>query len=740
MSIELRAPASVSDSNETATGASLSSAPDQWLRSDDQSLAVLQLIASEQAALAEDTLVFASRLGGDEETSSTDPTKSPTKSPRATNNIEGSEEEGQTEPATAKRLKKAKQMSKKLQKMRERQIRRTEKLQKLTNLRSMKRKDLFKKNIQAEEVGLQLDSLRGSEAEPAPVEQSQKEPSSLRNRYEHEGWELTGATLTVTLEYEPLALVQTNAFLTDYRVAYNHKESNCGVEGWLYIAAHETGIFERCFCYIQEHPVPSFNICRGAQTIYALEQAALRDKLTVQKINASQLLSLFCCAASGEQAFGMVVDEQGTGGATIHTCTAYRVRASRSDIGRQWLAALRWVADDCMGAFAPKPLPAEELNTSNMARLERNVALLDIPFSRASLLLRHLYDMRVMGCQKPTMRKMVYAIFNLETHAWSTAAQTAVESKGKQSSAPRDGRVRLNELRGLNFYRCVERLALLHYGKARCLSYAEQMREYQTEIRHVSVHLLSTCVSMWVFRRRTGRSVGGYTWPWHKAWMQCPGAYKLALEGLAASRLRSLLVLLKEVRKRKPALMDVELPPKQASVLDRAAESAKDKATGCCARTSSSRDPGLENIGASLGEEEDPSADGFRADGMVSPRSPKSVRREELIELFNWMDTDRSGALDGGEVAAAMSKMRRGAGAMSEDELSELEGVFASLLSVGGDGDIHASDIVIEEEAFVKALTSIATQAQVPVHEDDLDSDLDEFDMGTLDDVQEHYF
>jgi hypothetical protein len=31
-------------------------------------------------------------------------------------------------------------------------------------------------------------------------------------------------------------------------------------------------------------------------------------------------------------------------------------------------------------------------------------------------------------------------------------------------------------------------------------------------------------------------------------------------------------------------------------------------------------------------------------------------------------------------------------------------------------------------------------QAQVPVHEDDLDSDLDEFDMGTLDDVQEHYF
>ena len=122
--------------------------------------------------------------------------------------------------------------------------------------------------------------------------------------------------------------------------------------------------------------------------------------------------------------------ELGTGGATIHTCTAYRVRASRSDIGRQWLAALRWVADDCMGAFAPKPLPAEELNTSNMARLERNVALLDIPFSRASLLLRHLYDMRVMGCQKPTMRKMVYAIFNLETHAWSTAAQTASAGAG----------------------------------------------------------------------------------------------------------------------------------------------------------------------------------------------------------------------------------------------------------------------------------------------------------------------
>ena len=40
-----------------------------------------------------------------------------------------------------------------------------------------------------------------------------------------------------------------------------------------------------------------------------------------------------------------------------------------------------------------------------------------------------------------------------------------------------------------SFVRVLERLALLHYGKHRCLSYAQQAQEYQTEITHIALQV-----------------------------------------------------------------------------------------------------------------------------------------------------------------------------------------------------------------------------------------------------------
>jgi hypothetical protein len=151
-------------------------------------------------------------------------------------------------------------------------------------------------------------------------------------------------------------------------------------------------------------------------------------------------------------------------------------------------------------------------------------------------------------------------IFNLETHAWHR------DPTGRASAAPklnkklgRTAGVYLHELRGLNFYATLERLSLLHYGKRRCLNFEEQVQEYQTESRHVALHMISTVLAMWVFKRI--KRVSGVAWPWSEAWQRYPKTYQIAVEGCAVSRLRSLSVLMQEVKKRRPPLLDVQLPP-----------------------------------------------------------------------------------------------------------------------------------------------------------------------------------
>ena len=66
----------------------------------------------------------------------------------------------------------------------------------------------------------------------------------------------------------------------------------------------------------------------------------------------------------------------------------------------------------------------------------------------------------------------------------------------------------------------------------------------------------------------------------------------------------------------------------------------------------------------------------------------------------------------------------------------ELEHVFASC-SI--DSAVHGEAALIELDPFVKAMMEIAKRSQVPQHADDNDSDLDELDMGTIDEIQTSY-
>ena len=56
----------------------------------------------------------------------------------------------------------------------------------------------------------------------------------------------------------------------------------------------------------------------------------------------------------------------------------------------------------------------------------------------------------------------------------------------------------LTSIRGLNFHRVLKRLALLSYTKAKCLSYRDQVLEFELERDHVSLHMIQAAISAWV--------------------------------------------------------------------------------------------------------------------------------------------------------------------------------------------------------------------------------------------------
>jgi hypothetical protein len=303
----------------------------------------------------------------------------------------------------------------------------------------------------------------------------------------------------------------------------------------------------------------------------------------------------------------------------------YVLKATRPDIARQWLAGLRWICSGCSSSFDNGPLPPERICEVEMSKVENNVAMLSLPFDRVTLLLRSLYQMRVMGSHKPTLRRLGYTIFNLETFAWSDREARQISKAEKHSKQHRSAGLYLHELRGgLDFYSTLHRLALLHYGKKRCLSYEDQMIEHETERRHVALHVISTCLSLAVFRRI--KRVQGAPWPWHDAWRRYPATYAIAIEGLAASRLRTLRTLRREIMRRRPR--QAESPAESPGRKRNASLIESNDDSSCCRRKK--QETGDDHVAASA---------------STDPASPSNTEVQKLKELFEWIDTDGSGEL-----------------------------------------------------------------------------------------------
>eukprot|EP01050_Picozoa_sp_SAG11_P015651 SAG11_NODE_2053_length_3878_cov_2.361207_2_plen_641_part_00 len=88
---------------------------------------------------------------------------------------------------------------------------------------------------------------------------------------------------------------------------------------------------------------------------------------------------------------------------------AYRFQCTTTAQRRLWLAVARWVASGVPRRETPRMLtvPVPELTPTEMKRAERDVSLVDLPFSRIGALMQGLYHRRVMGKRKPTLRRMV---------------------------------------------------------------------------------------------------------------------------------------------------------------------------------------------------------------------------------------------------------------------------------------------------------------------------------------------
>jgi hypothetical protein len=175
-----------------------------------------------------------------------------------------------------------------------------------------------------------------------------------------------------------------------------------------------------------------------------------------------------------------------------------------------------------------------------------------------------------------------HTVFQLETHAWSV---TQADNKAKidPHRQVEDSNVYLADLRGLHFRAVLQRLTLLHYDKRRCLSYKQQVEEYELEINHISLQLIYVYVSRWVSAKRFGKTKEGQHWPRHEAWQGKRDLFERALDGVSATRVRSLRILLGEVRRKsKPHMLDVVLSSEKPK--EPGNKAAKLKRT-CCGKT-----------------------------------------------------------------------------------------------------------------------------------------------------------
>ena len=296
--------------------------------------------------------------------------------------------------------------------------------------------------------------------------------------------------------------------------------------------------------------------------------------------------------------------------------SVYKCRAMSPQQKIGWVASLKWLASGSMTKNGnnnheyysiegdrPGLLAHPPLNDRDLIRVKNNPALLPLPFCRLRhLLTSTIYRSSSLGNHRLTREWIMYVMFNLEMKC----LQELDEEKGDTRRAHIGEYIA--ELRGLDYHKTLNQLCLLHYAKRHSLMYPQQVEEYMHDLRKVALNMITCAVSGWIHgkalpkfhekkygdkmqnpraiesqdeknvrkkgdkkkkkEKKQEQTVVGdepevvddgvqrcNTYPKHPLWRKRPAAHSVAAIGVAASRLESLKVLFRAIKKEKPALL-----------------------------------------------------------------------------------------------------------------------------------------------------------------------------------------
>lgn len=90
----------------------------------------------------------------------------------------------------------------------------------------------------------------------------------------------------------------------------------------------------------------------------------------------------------------------------------------------------------CMFGMRPDMIPSPPLLNSELEKAKLDCSTIDLPFHRVTALINGLYKRRVLGGHKPTLRRTLYTVFNLET---TLSARRALVRRRKVETCCRTG-------------------------------------------------------------------------------------------------------------------------------------------------------------------------------------------------------------------------------------------------------------------------------------------------------------
>jgi hypothetical protein len=181
------------------------------------------------------------------------------------------------------------------------------------------------------------------------------------------------------------------------------------------------------------------------------------------------------------------------------------------------------------------------------------IGLIDLPFSSLRTFFGDLQTRGVLGMSDSHDREyLLYATFQMELYAYQTTASDIMREEFKIDDL-------LQPCAGLNYRHVLSRLCLLNYGKIGCLPYAESMDSCVHETQMVALRLIQTAVGEWIARRAWQKNPEAHpNAVLHTFWRAHPTTYLVALRAARNTRLRTLKLLMKLVRKTRPVAMTME--------------------------------------------------------------------------------------------------------------------------------------------------------------------------------------